>query len=209
MTETHRPTLWVFAGPNGAGKTSIFDELMRGQLPFINADEIARDLDPVSGGIDVLRAGRLAVRRRNTALEQGNSLSIETTLSGSSALNFMRSARSRGYQVNLAYVGIDSPELSAERVTQRVSKGGHDVPLDVIARRYPDSMSRLGKALKLAHRAFIFDNSGERRRLLLIIEEGIARRIDPDLPAWSQHAVPPEFRRFPAGSHPLSDDRKI
>ncbi len=53
--------LWVFAGPNGAGKTTLFNDMLRGEIPYINADEIAGELDPTSGGVDVIRAGRLAI----------------------------------------------------------------------------------------------------------------------------------------------------
>ena len=107
--------LWVFAGPNGAGKTTLFNDMLRGQTPYINADEIVGELDPASGGVDVIRAGRLAIERRNAMVARGESLSIETTLSGNSALAFMRKAKAAGFRISLAYVGIDTPELSRAR----------------------------------------------------------------------------------------------
>ena len=57
--------LWVFAGPNGAGKTTLFNDMLRGDIPYVNADEIAIELDPASGSVDVIRAGWLAIKRRN------------------------------------------------------------------------------------------------------------------------------------------------
>ena len=51
------PILWVIAGPNGAGKTTLFNDMLRGDVPYVNADEIAAELDPASGTIDVIRAG--------------------------------------------------------------------------------------------------------------------------------------------------------
>ena len=51
--------LWVFAGPSGAGKTTLFNDMLRGDIPYVNADEIVTELDPTSSGVYVIRAGRL------------------------------------------------------------------------------------------------------------------------------------------------------
>lgn len=197
MTESQEaPRLWVFAGPNGAGKTSLFNEMLRGQIDFINADEIATKISQVNPYLDVIQAGRIAVARRNLALKERRNLSIETTLSGNSAIRFMANAKKLGYRIDLAYVGLDSAELSSDRVEQRVIKGGHDVPADAIMRRFPDSMSKLKQAIRLADRAFIFDNSAQERWLLLIIENQTARWIGNALPSWLEGAVPPDLRKF-------------
>ena len=86
-------------------------------------------------------------------------------------------------------------DLSAARVADRVAQGGHDVPLDAIARRFPASLANLPRALELADRAYIFDNSEERRRLLLRGEEGRVRWRAADLPSWLREAVPEAWRR--------------
>ena len=36
-------SLWVFAGRNGAGKATLFDDMLRGDIPYINADESSRN----------------------------------------------------------------------------------------------------------------------------------------------------------------------
>jgi len=41
-----------------------------------------------------------------------------------------------GYVVTLLYFWLASPEMAFERVAKRVSEGGHDIPIDVIQRRY-------------------------------------------------------------------------
>lgn len=51
MSETEPPFLWVFGGPNGAGKTTLFNDVLRGDIPYVNADEIAKELDPASSAI--------------------------------------------------------------------------------------------------------------------------------------------------------------
>jgi predicted ABC-type ATPase len=190
------PILWVFAGPNGAGKTTLFNDMLRGHVPYVNADEIAQELDLASGGVDVIRAGKLAIQRRNAMVERQESLSIETTLSGSSALDFMRRAKAAGYRVSLAYVGIDTPELSRARIDERVAEGGHDVPQDAVLRRHPDSLRRLSAAMAIADSTLVFDNSGLERRLLLQVEDGLAKFINDGRPSWFDDAVPEHLRRF-------------
>jgi predicted ABC-type ATPase len=41
-----------------------------------------------------------------------------------------------GFQIGIRFIFIDGPEMSLARVRQRVLKGGHDVPLDDIYRRF-------------------------------------------------------------------------
>ena len=189
------PILWVFAGPNGAGKTTLFNDMLRGLTPYINADEIAIDLDPVSGRVDVIRAGRQAIKRRNAMIANGESLSIETTLAGNSPVTFMRKAKAAGFRFTLAYVGIDTPELSRARIDERVAEGGHDVPQDAVLRRHPDSLRRLSAAMELADSTLVFDNSGLERRLLLHVENGSVMYIDDSRPEWFEKAVPEAMRR--------------
>lgn len=184
------PALWVFAGPNGAGKTTLFKAIVEGTVPYVNADDIAVELDAPNGTTNIVRAGRIAVERRGLLLRDRENVSIETTLSGNSALSFMSRAAVLGYQITLIYVGIQSVELSAARVRDRVASGGHDVPDDAIVRRYPDSINRLAQALEIAHNAFIFDNSGEVRRLLLQRVEKATLAVEPNLPKWFRQAVP-------------------
>jgi predicted ABC-type ATPase len=55
----------------------------------------------------------------------------------------------------------DDPEINISRVQLRVSQGGHDVPEDLIRSRYVRSIGLLDDACAAAHRAYIFDNSGQ------------------------------------------------
>lgn len=41
-----------------------------------------------------------------------------------------------GFEVNLLYFWLLSPEFAKQRVSKRVSKGGHNIPADIIDRRY-------------------------------------------------------------------------
>jgi predicted ABC-type ATPase len=102
----------------------------------------------------------------------------------------MAKAKAEGYKIMLVFVGIDSPELSQARVADRVACGGHSVPLDAIIHRYPDTMSKLASAVEIANRSYILDNSDDRRRLLMIHENGATRYLSRTLPKWIQAALP-------------------
>lgn len=75
-----------------------------------------------------------------------------------------------GYRIIVIYLILRSPELAVVRVKTRVRAGGHDVPDADIRRRLIPSRMNLEPALKLAHRAYVFDNSSTRRTLLAIVK---------------------------------------
>ncbi len=95
----------------------------------------------------------------------------------------MRAAGDAEYKLNLVYVGVDSIIRSKTRVAERVGKGGHDVPADALERRYERSLLNLEEAAGLADRVIVFDNSGDRHRLVLVDEGGVVRR-HAELPRW-------------------------
>jgi len=61
---------------------------------------------------------------------------IETTLATRSYLSLVKRSQSIGYKVTLLYIWLDSPKTAKERVAERVARGGHNIPEDVIERRY-------------------------------------------------------------------------
>lgn len=189
------PQLWVFAGPNGAGKSTLAARQVRGRVPVVNPDEIARTLPPArDGGVDVLAAGRLALQDRERHLAGRTSFAVETTLTGRGELSLIARAKDIGYVLRLFYVGLDDLALSVDRVATRVAAGGHDVPRADLFRRFDRSRGNLAEALRLADRAFVLDNSGQRRRLVLVRSDGRTRIVSRRIPAWVEAAIPPELR---------------
>lgn len=185
------PRLWVFAGPNGAGKSTIVDQFVGGRIPIVNPDNIALTLPPDLGDTArVLQAGRIAVRERATLLAARQTFGIETTLTGRSELDLMRAAAAAGYQVNLVYVGLRDVRHSVGRVSERVRRGGHDVPLPDLMRRFDRSVANLAVAMTIAnHRVLLGDNSGRRRRLLLASKGGRVKYRSPTPPTWATSVV--------------------
>ena len=141
-------TLYIIAGCNGAGKTTASYSVLPDILEcreFVHADEIAKGLSPFNPSSVAIQAGRLMLHRIDELLLSGVSFSVETTLSTRSYLSLIRQAQEKGYTVNLIYFWLNSPELAIERVKQRVSNGGHDIPPLIVRRRYKAGLNNLFK----------------------------------------------------------------
>lgn len=134
-----RKTLYIIAGCNGAGKTTasytILPEIWKCK-EFVNADEIAKGISPFNPESVAFQAGRIMLQRIDDLLAAGESFSIETTLATRSYVSLIKRAQAQGYTVNLLFFWLDSPQLAIQRVAKRVSEGGHNIPTDVIVRRY-------------------------------------------------------------------------
>jgi predicted ABC-type ATPase len=67
---------------------------------------------------------------------QRQNFAIETTLASRSLAPRVRRLRELGYEFQLMFFWLDSPEINILRVAERVRKGGHHIPEEVIRRRY-------------------------------------------------------------------------
>lgn len=186
MTGGPRPTLTVIAGPNGSGKSTITAlTLARLLVPIVDPDAIARELRPDAPEQAAVEAGREALKRQTAYVEGDASFIVETTLSGAGVLRLMERARRQGFAVHLLFVAIDDVQTNIERIAGRVTRGGHHVPDEDVRRRYERSMENLGRAIELADRAVITDNSSEQGpRDVLVIDNGRIIEQAQDLPAW-------------------------
>ena len=103
---------------------------------FVNADEIAKGLSPFHPEEMAIEAGKLMLRRIDTLLRQRKSFAIETTLATRTYKILIMRAKELGYTVTLLFFYLPSPEMAEMRVASRVASGGHDIPKEVIHRRY-------------------------------------------------------------------------
>ncbi len=94
-------------------------------------------------------------------------------MSSRSFVPFLRRLKAQGYQVAIYYFSLASPSLAMRRVKLRVAMGGHDVPADVIRRRFDRSLSNFFSLyMPLADRWALFDNSVTGAATLLATQEG-------------------------------------
>lgn len=129
----------IIAGPNGAGKTTFARAFLpeEANLPrFINADLIAAGLAPFAPETAAVKAGRLMLEEIAECVRRGESFAFETTLSGLSYLRHVAHWRALGYRVSLYFLSLPDAETAIARVEARVRQGGHDIPVDVIRRRF-------------------------------------------------------------------------
>jgi predicted ABC-type ATPase len=98
--------------------------------------------------------------RINDLINKNESFAFESTLSGRSYLKYIEGAMNKGYSVVLFFVYLSSFELAQSRVLSRVSKGGHNIPPEVIERRYFKGLSNFSIYAAAADSWYIYDNSG-------------------------------------------------
>jgi predicted ABC-type ATPase len=171
--------LYIISGCNGAGKTTasftILPEILNCK-EFVNADEIAKGLSPFQPEKVAFESGRIMLDRINELMNSDKNFSFETTLASKSYKNKVNEARRKGYNIILLFFWLESYELAIERVKTRVLEGGHNIPIDVIKRRYFNGICNLFDIyLDIVDQAFIFDNSEGNH--ILIAEKNISENI--------------------------------
>jgi len=170
MTHTvgYQPVLYVLAGVNGAGKSAIGGRLLRRRgLEYFDPDEFARGLGRQTGrGVEQrnAEAWRFGKELLEHAIAEGRNHAFETTLGGNTIPRLVANAATAGHRVVVWYCGLVSPELHIERVRQRVAAGGHDIPEDLIRRRWRGSRENLIALMPLLSDLRVFDNSRPRDR---------------------------------------------
>jgi predicted ABC-type ATPase len=166
----HDKHLYIISGPNGAGKTtasySVLPKILQCK-EFVNADEIARGLSPFNPESVAVEAGRLMLSRIRDSLSRNESFSIETTLATRSYFRLVDNAHRQGYEVTLLFFWLKSPEQAQERVAERVSKGGHNIPKDIIVRRYYEGIDNLFKIYMPIVDTWVLVNNSETPRSII------------------------------------------
>lgn len=161
---TERKKIVIIAGPNGAGKTTFAREYLphEAECPdFINVDLISAGLSPFNPQRAALRAGRLMLQEIHRRVRNGESFAFETTLSGRSYAHLIPRWREKGYHVKLIFLSLPGADLAVSRVWARVAQGGHDIPEQVIRRRFDAGLRNFEDLYRgLVDSWALYDNSG-------------------------------------------------
>lgn len=105
-------------------------------------------------------------------------------MSGTWILRAVVNAKARGFLVRLFYICVDTPEINIQRVRERVTRGGHDVPEADIRRRYDRSFSNAKKLVRVVDEALFYDNSGSESMFVLKVRQGRIVAEAPEMPRW-------------------------
>ena len=186
--------LWVLCGGNGAGKSTFFEMALapRG-VKLVNADVIAKIIRPGRPESVSYQAAGIAEKIRNALLLQGTGFCFETVFSHPSKIDFIARAKGLGYEVILVYIHLCSPQLNEARVQQRVSRGGHNVPVEKIHSRIPRTMRHVTQALALVDEARLLDNSlrDDPFRQIAVVRKGRCVWTTDPIPDWAQPILHP------------------
>jgi len=155
--------LYIIAGANGSGKTTFAIEFSQNNdLHFINADEIAKQLNPFDITKAKIRAGKRFFMDIQNAFHKQISFMLESTLSGKYLSKVIRTAKDNGYNIIIIYLYLEHYQVNIARVRNRVLNGGHDVPIEDIIRRFHRSKKLFWEFYKdLADNWFLFYNSAD------------------------------------------------
>lgn len=157
------PNLYIISGCNGAGKTTASFTILPNILncrEFVNADNIAAGISPFNVESVAIEAARIMLHRIDELLAEGVDFAIETTLSTRSYVSLIHRARTMGYSITLIYIWINSEELALQRIKERVLKGGHNIPEEVVRRRYKKGIKNLfGLFMPICDVWIVADNS--------------------------------------------------
>ncbi|MDD5226832.1 MAG: zeta toxin family protein [Candidatus Omnitrophica bacterium] len=171
-----KPSVYIIAGPNGAGKTTFAREFFPNYAKcndFINADLIAGGLSPFSPETAALHAGKLLLEKIRTLAKRRSDFGFETTLAGITYLSLIQKLKKRGYAIRLFFLWIPTAELALARVRDRVNRGGHSIPVNVVRRRFQRGLANFFRQYAPRADAWtLFDNSEAVPRIIAQSADG-------------------------------------
>ncbi len=176
--------------------TSSISLLTKSKSEGFKIDLIIKDnfiLNP-SKSTNSYEAAFVASFIRHSLLIEKRNFTYETVMSDRFKLSEIDNANKLGYKTYLYFICTDDFEKNIERVKNRVLKDGHDVDEDKIKKRYFKTLENLSDAIKIVHRAYIFDNSGDKYELITEIYKGKAFKFYSDsIPLWFENYVYNKF----------------
>lgn len=179
--------IWLLAGGNGAGKTTFYNTQLKPlKLPFINADNLARELFPENPEEHSYQAASIAEEVRNRLVEEGKTFCFETVFSHPSKIDFLAKAKAYNYEIILVFIHLRSTDLNKARISQRIEEGGHFVPDDKVETRIPRTLENIKTAIQLVDQAYLLDNSDSQqpfKQLAHIKEQKVDYKSSP-IPDW-------------------------
>ena len=129
--------LLIIGGPNGSGKTTFAKSFLKEfDYEFLNADEIARELNGNSKTGGNISAGKEYFKRIEKLKINNKNIILESTLSGLFLKKFITDFKKKRYKIKIVFIVLNSAEYCIERIKHRVSRGGHHVPDQDVRRRF-------------------------------------------------------------------------
>ncbi len=185
------PLAVFLVGTNGCGKSSL--------RSYLNLSDIQTNIDPdflnkiYQGKYPrcyQIEAGKQAIKMYEQALKQGFNLCLESTLAGKGTMQRIIAAKRAGYYTIAYYIGLNSVELNLERIAMRVARGGHDIPVRTVRKRFLESESNLVYIKENFDVIHVIDNSEEYFKLEYSIIDKYLMRHSRRLGKWATILLP-------------------
>jgi len=183
-----KPTLFVFAGNNGSGKSTLRNLIGEkiGIKTSIDPDSLTRKHQRFNVKSPEIQAGKEAITLIRTYIADGNSFSMETTLSGKTSLRQIKNASKNGFEVIMFFIGLDHVDLNIARVKQRVKSGGHHIPEKDIIRREERVKRNLLKIISYLDQIIVLDNTEEQAEMIMNFKNNSIYYAAKELPPWAK-----------------------
>jgi len=181
VTQLSPKIMEILGGPNGAGKTTFAELILqrRRSLHFVNADVIASGMGAAQAPHTAIAASRLMLREIRTNLTQGISFAFESTLAGRMWANVIEEAHDAAYRVVIYFIVVRDLDLAFQRISARVAIGGHDIPPEVVERRFARSIRMFREVYApMCDQWYVFDNSGPAAVVIARKENGGVQVLD-------------------------------
>ena len=183
----------IIVGGNGSGKSTFYYRyLAKLNLPFLNADEFAKQQWPDAPESHSYDAAKLVEQKRILSIATGLSFCFETVFSHPSKVDFIAKAKSQGYRINLFVIHIDaSPDTNIARVANRITQGGHSVPEDKIRERIPRMLRHVHLAVPLCETVSFYDNTSANHgfKRVAVLQANKVLACTGNIPKWVADCV--------------------
>ena len=178
-----KPTIYVLAGANGIGKTTVNPFFIPKGVPYINADDIARQFRERHGGnMNVQElANAEAIERLNQFIAKRQNVAIESNLADNETWQFLLGIQGLGYAIHLNFFGTSEVDICIDRVLQ----GGHFVRPDIVKARYEVGLLLLRQYLSIPDVLILTDNTTSSVNIAELKFGEIVFQTTP-LPPWVQ-----------------------
>jgi predicted ABC-type ATPase len=188
MTE-QRPHIIIIGGPNGAGKSTTAPALLKGTLgvtEFVNADTIAQGISAFQPESVAFHAGRVMLERIHRLAKEQVDFAFETTLASRTFASWIDELKKTGYIFHLVFLWLPNPEFALARVAERVRIGGHNVPEEIVRRRYNKGIRNFFRLYKpLADTWRLYNNSYPSGPELIATGGKKTKEIVCDIDLWN------------------------
>lgn len=185
-----QPLACFLIGANGSGKSTLRN--------YLNLSEIQTNIDPDAlNRIAKLKhtqhhqanSARQAINLYTNAIENDLNVCMESTLAGKGTTKRIKAAKANGYYLTGYFIGINNVLINIERVRMRVQKGGHNIPENLIRKRYTESIDNLLSIYKCFDELHIIDNSNTYYQLQTSIYQGQLIHHANSIESWVQNLI--------------------